>query len=151
MRFVGRLSASVLIVLKGFKEQKMPINRILVVMDDFDAGAYLTDLLKWFGFKTDWSYNWALASLLVEENSYDVLLLDGWLAHDASNSPIKWLRDKGHQFPVILLSDSLTHPHEKPYQETICKSITPSQLRRVLESVIGRREQDVLVAQGAQQ
>lgn len=125
----------------------MAAQRILVVNDDVDAQSYLNDLFRCFGVKADWAYGWHLAVMRLENLRYDALLLDEWLVRSVIKSPFKWLREHGHEAPVIMMCEMTSTNHEEGVVHIIHKPVTPTRLKHVLNRAFQNPEQAKRVAE----
>ncbi|MFB9911312.1 response regulator [Rhizobium paknamense] len=77
--------------------------RILVVEDDGDIAAMLTDLLRAHGFEASSAPNGREMDRLLLRHSFDLILLDGMLPGEDGFSICRRLRGSG-QIPILMLT-----------------------------------------------
>lgn len=78
--------------------------RVLLVEDDSMVGESLRKALRQDGFSVDWVQDGRAAELAVENESYDVMLLDLGLPKKAGLDVLKSIRQGGSQLPVLVLT-----------------------------------------------
>ena len=119
----------------------MDTKHILVMESDQDARAYLTDLLRYFGYIVDLAHSGDTAIRRLRQKSYDVLLLDRIQASQNDPSLLHWLHENDREEPLILMDG---HEPESPLLpealangfESINKPIQPAQLKRLLDQIL---------------
>jgi len=84
------------------------IMRILLIDDDRAAADGMTLLLRCSGIDTVWAAIGAEGVALAQTNSYDLLILDLWLADMNGLDVLKAVRDSNINTPVLVVSGDAT-------------------------------------------
>lgn len=77
---------------------------VLVIDDDLRSCQYLSDVLLHIGYRASFAHSWQSAITALEQTPFDIILLDESLAHRQGEYLIAWLREHGHEQPVIIMS-----------------------------------------------
>ncbi len=77
---------------------------ILLVEDHSDLAASIGDYLESSGFAMDYAADGAIALNLVEENSYDIIILDLMLPKIDGIRVCERLRERGNGTPILMLT-----------------------------------------------
>ncbi len=78
--------------------------RILLVEDDTLLGDGIKAGLKHAGFAVDWVQDGTMAKLALESEEYALLVLDIGLPNISGLDLLKWLRQRGSDLPVLMLT-----------------------------------------------
>ncbi len=78
--------------------------RILLVEDDTLLGDGIKAGLKQAGFAVDWVQDGNMAQLALESEEYALLVLDIGLPKISGLDLLKWLRQRGSDLPVLMLT-----------------------------------------------
>lgn len=78
--------------------------RFLLVEDDTMIGENLVRVLKLDGYAVDWVKNCADGRESLLQNDYGLLLLDLGLPDEPGIDLLRWLREKGNDIPVLLIT-----------------------------------------------
>ncbi|MEN6625283.1 MAG: response regulator [Candidatus Sumerlaeia bacterium] len=77
---------------------------LLVIDDDLRACQYLSDVLLHIGYRASFAHSWTSAMKALQQNKFDIMLLDETMAHRQGEYLIAGLREHGHGQPVIIMS-----------------------------------------------
>lgn len=78
--------------------------RVLLVEDDALLGDGIKAGLKQAGFAVDWVMDGAAGKLALETGEYALMVLDLGLPKLSGTDLLKWLRGRGSQLPVLILT-----------------------------------------------
>ncbi|MCE9633681.1 MAG: response regulator [Methylophilales bacterium] len=78
--------------------------RVLLVEDDPLLGDGVKTGLKQAGFAVDWVVDGRLAQLALESEEYALVVLDIGLPKMSGLDLLKWLRQRGNELPVLILT-----------------------------------------------
>jgi DNA-binding response OmpR family regulator len=82
----------------------IPVMRLLLVEDDALLGDGIKAGLKQAGFAVDWVQDGNMAQLALESEEYALLVLDIGLPKISGLDLLKWLRQRGSDLPVLMLT-----------------------------------------------
>ncbi len=121
----------------------MEPKRILVVDDDAHTCTYLHELLTSFGYGAETVLSCQEARQRITQGKYDLYLLDIWLEDGRGDDVLSWLRQQGHQQPVVMISGMADYDVwidlvNKGAFDLVAKPIQHAQLRRVLDNAFNR-------------
>ncbi|MCE5229256.1 response regulator [bacterium] len=109
---------------------------LLVIDDDLRSCQYLSDVLLHLGYRASFAHSWKSAINALEQNRFDIIMLDETLAHRQGEYLIAGLREHGHEQPVIIMSpmaDYLLRDWTGLGAESIIgKPASPSRLKETL-------------------
>jgi DNA-binding NtrC family response regulator len=85
----------------------MPNKRLsaLLVVEDYPTYRGMSDTIRHFGFKAQWSTSWDRAKDQLEGEPFDIVMLDEELLNGQPRCCLEWMRDRGRQSQVIVMSD----------------------------------------------
>lgn len=110
---------------------------LLVIDDDLRSCQYLSDVLLHLGYRSSFVHSWQSAINALEQSNFDIILLDESLAHLQGEYLIAWLREHGHEQPVIIMSpmaDTLLVDWSGLGADSIMrKPPSPSQLKQTID------------------
>ena len=78
--------------------------KLLVIEDDVEINGLLVRLLKDKGYDVDTAFSGSEGGMILERNSYDLILLDLMLPGLSGEEIIKKLRNEGNLIPIIVIS-----------------------------------------------
>lgn len=114
---------------------------ILIVDDEPNVGAYLKDLLDYFGYDTSFALTCKEAIAALKQRAFDCLLVDMYMRNESGEVVLRWLRSMGRTDPVIMMC-SMPHYEMridlifKGASDLLGKPVQPTQLRQVLQKII---------------
>ena len=82
----------------------MKIHSILIVEDDLTFSTMLSTWLKKKGFQAETTSNVGAAKILLEKESYDIILSDLRLPDEDGINLLPWIREHGIASPVIIMT-----------------------------------------------
>lgn len=116
--------------------------QILVMEDDPQGRALLSDLIRYYGFQVDFVDSCQAARQRLLAKPYDGLLLDMWMRDGTGSDLLTWLRANGHQEPVVVMSESADYDQwidlvNQGAADLLAKPVVPGQLKRALQMAMG--------------
>lgn len=78
--------------------------RLLLVEDDTMIGSGLQKALKKSGFAVDWAQDGETADISLQDEAYDIVILDLGLPGESGLSVLGKLRKRGNTVPVLILT-----------------------------------------------
>ena len=115
---------------------------ILVMDDDPHSGAYLGDLIRYFGFDADYVETCASAMHRLREKPYDGLVLDMWMRDGTGRDMLSWLHQSDLKVPVVITSINADYDQwidlvNHGAADLLAKPVEPTQLKRALQMAMG--------------
>ena len=108
--------------------------RLLLVEDDPILGNGVEAGLKQAGFTVDWTQDGKSAQLALETTQYELVVLDLGLPRLPGMDLLRWLRARGSDLPVLVLTarDSIPDRIHRAYRQEIILNRTRQKHPRIL-------------------
>lgn len=115
---------------------------ILLMEEDAPSGAFLADLIRYYGMDVECVDSCAAAMNRLTESAYDGLVLNMWMADGTGRDLLTWLRANGRQEPVVVMSEDADYDQwidlvNRGASDLLPKPVDPHQFKRALQMAMG--------------
>ncbi len=122
--------------------------QVLIVDDEPEVGAFLTDLLTAQGFCCTWVDNGPAALTEIGRQSPDIVLLDIMMPGMSGLEVLRQVRDRDDADPAVIMISCLTHPNttlralDEGADHFVVKPFRINELLDTLQQVLKQRAAD---------
>lgn len=117
---------------------------ILIMDDDLCTSAFLSDLIRFYGFEVECVESCLAAKRRLVEKTFEGLVLDMWMADGTGRELLTWLRENGRVEPVVMMSANADYDQwidlvNRGASDLLAKPVEPLQLKRALQMAMGEK------------
>jgi len=126
------------------KESDMLTRNVLLFEANPQTRLYVKDILDYFSFNVQTAETWDEAEQHLQHGDYDVMIVDEAHVHLGHATPVRWIRERGSDLPIIIMSymplpELWSNCLEHDGVELISNPFSPSELKLMLDIVTSKR------------
>ena len=117
----------------------MPEFNILIVDDDFSLCEFTSLILAREGYCLHVAHDANQALKQVEQHAYDLIITDLTLPGLPGDQLARFLREQGHQCPIMLMTGSLLNAKPDHIDTVLLKPFSISELRKTVAALLNKQ------------